>query len=96
VDGSHRFRDLTRPVLEQDYDLRPLHIEDDVTVSAKCTVIANIARRAFVGANAVVVKSIPAYCVAAGVPARVIDYFGPPGKEPPEVAPRSIRAETPG
>lgn len=82
VDGNHRFRDLDTPMVEQGYDLRPLRIEDDVTTMTKCTIIADIGRRAVVGANAVVSAPIPPYTVAVGVPARVVDYFGPPGEEP--------------
>lgn len=96
VDGNHRFRDLDRPMLEQGYDLRPLTLANDVTVTTKCTIIADIGQRTFVGANSVVVKPIPPYCVAAGVPARVIDYFGPPGQEPPEFESRSTGAEAAG
>ena len=77
VDGNHRFRDLDRPMLEQGYDFRPIRIGDDVTITTKCTIIASIETRALVAANAVVTRPVPAYSVAAGVPARVIDYFGP-------------------
>jgi acetyltransferase-like isoleucine patch superfamily enzyme len=77
IDGNHRFRDLDRPMLEQGYDFRPIHIGDDATVTSKCTIMADIGTRAFVGANAVVTRPIPAYSVAVGVPARVVDYFGP-------------------
>jgi acetyltransferase-like isoleucine patch superfamily enzyme len=86
VDGNHRFRDLERPMLEQGYDLRPVRLEDDATVTTKCTIIADVGRRAFIGANSVVSRPIPAYTVAVGVPARVIDYFGPPGAEPSELS----------
>ncbi len=89
VDGNHRFRDLDKPMLEQGYDFRPIKIEDDVTTTTKCTIINSIGMRAFVGANSVVTQPIPAYTVAAGVPARVIDYFGPPGEEPPGFKPAS-------
>ena len=51
--------------------------------------IANIGRRSVIGANSVVTRDIPPYCVAGGTPARVLDYFGPPGQEPPELAERS-------
>lgn len=77
VDGNHRFRDLDKPMLQQGYDFRPLHIEDDVTVTTKCTIMADIGTRAFIGANTVVTRPIPPYTVATGAPARVIDYFGP-------------------
>ena len=85
VDGSHRFRDLDRPMLAQGYDFRPLCIGDDVMVSAKCTVIADLGDRAFVAANSVVTQPVPAFCLAAGVPATIRDYFGPPGGEPDEL-----------
>jgi acetyltransferase-like isoleucine patch superfamily enzyme len=83
VDGNHRFRDLDRPMLEQGYDLTPIRIADDAVVTSKCTIIADLGRRAWIGANSVVTKPVPDFCVAAGVPARVLDYFGPPGGEPP-------------
>jgi len=79
------FRDLDRPMLAQGYDFRPLRIGDDVMVSAKCTVIADLGDRAFVAANSVVTQPVPAFCLAAGVPATIRDYFGPPGGEPDEL-----------
>lgn len=88
VDGNHRFRDLDKPMLAQGYDFRPIRIEDDATITTKCTIIANVGTRAFVGANTVVTKDVPPYTVAVGVPARVIDYFGPPGGEPPDLVER--------
>jgi acetyltransferase-like isoleucine patch superfamily enzyme len=82
VDGNHRFRDHTKPMLEQGYDFRDIHIGDDVTTTSKCTIMANIGERAVVGANSVVTRDIPAYCLAVGSPARVIEYFGPPDLRP--------------
>lgn len=84
-DGNHRFRDLKTPMLYQGYDLKPLRIEDDATITTKCTIVANIGTRAFIGANSVVSRDIPGYVVAVGAPARPVDYFGPPGGEPPEL-----------
>lgn len=96
VDGNHRFRDDDRPMLEQGYDLRPLSIGDHVTVTTKCTIIADIGERTFVGANSVVSRPIPGFCLAVGAPARPVEYFGPAGQEPPELSPRSASAETAG
>jgi acetyltransferase-like isoleucine patch superfamily enzyme len=84
VDGNHRFRELDRPMLEQGYDFTPLHIADDATITTKCTIIADVGTRAFVGANSVVTRPVPPYTVAVGLPARPIDYFGPPGLESDE------------
>ena len=83
VDGNHRFRDLDKPMLQQGYDLTPIRISDDAVVTSKCTIIADLGRRCWIGANSVVTKPVPDFCVAAGTPARVLEYFGPPGGEPP-------------
>jgi acetyltransferase-like isoleucine patch superfamily enzyme len=85
LDGQHRFRDITRPMLEQGLDFTPITIEDDATTTTKCTIMASIGTRAFVGANSVVTRPVPPYTVAVGAPAKVVDYFGPPGQEPEEL-----------
>lgn len=95
IDGNHRFRDLDRPMLAQGYDFRPLRIADDATVTTKCTIINDLGTRCFVGANSVVTRPVPPYCVAVGAPARVVEYFGPPGLEPPELEERETRAPSP-
>jgi acetyltransferase-like isoleucine patch superfamily enzyme len=90
LDGQHRFRDLEKPMLEQGYDWHPLTIEDDATITTKCTIMADIGRRAVVGANSVVTRPIPPYTVAVGAPARPIEYFGPPGQEPDELKEHTV------
>ena len=59
ADGNHRFRDLTKPILEQGYDFRPIRIEDDATIHSKCTIINSIGTRALIGANGVVSQRDP-------------------------------------
>jgi acetyltransferase-like isoleucine patch superfamily enzyme len=81
-DGNHRFRDHTRHVLDQGYDFRPVHIGDGAVVLTKCTVVNDIGRGAVIGANSVVVRPVPDYCLAVGSPAKVIEYFGPPELRP--------------
>jgi acetyltransferase-like isoleucine patch superfamily enzyme len=78
VDGNHRFRDLDIPMLQQGYDFSPVVLEDHSVLTTKCTVVgARVGRRSYVGAGAVVVDDIPPYSVAVGIPARVVDSFGP-------------------
>lgn len=84
ADGNHRYRDLDKPFLAQGYEFRPIKIGDDAQIHSKCTIIADIGERSIIGANAVVTKPIPPFSLAAGVPARVLEYFGPP-----DTAPRS-------
>ena len=53
---------------------KPICIEDDVWIATRATILkgARIGKGAVIAAGAVVTKDVPPYCVAAGVPARVI------------------------
>ena len=51
-------------------------IGDDAVITTKCTVMADVGQRAFVGANSVVTRPIPPFSVAVGAPARVVETFG--------------------
>lgn len=86
LDGQHRFRDMTKPMLDQGYEFTPIRIEDDAVTTTKCTIMADLGRRCWVGANSVVTRPVPPFTVVVGAPARVIEYFGPAGGEPPELA----------
>lgn len=52
----------------------PVTIEDDVWIGANCQILkgVTIGTRSVIGAGSVVTKSIPADCIAAGNPCRVI------------------------
>ena len=52
----------------------PIVIEEDVWIGAHCVILkgVTIGARSIIGAGSVVTKSIPADCVAAGNPCRVI------------------------
>jgi acetyltransferase-like isoleucine patch superfamily enzyme len=85
-DGNHYFRDLEQPFITQGFNLRPIRIGKECGVLTKTTVINDIGDRCQIGANSVVSKPIPSYCVAVGAPARVIEYFGPEDQRPAELA----------
>lgn len=57
----------------------PVRIGRNVWVGARCTITAgaSIGDHSVIGANSVVTGAIPAQCLAAGVPARVIRRLGP-------------------
>lgn len=82
ADGNHRFRDHTKHLLDQGYDFTPVTVGDGAIVTSKCTILAPIGRGAVIGSNSVVTRPVPDYCLAAGAPARVIEYFGPPESRP--------------
>jgi acetyltransferase-like isoleucine patch superfamily enzyme len=52
----------------------PITIEDDVWIGANCIILkgVTIGARSIIGAGSVVTKSIPADCIAAGNPCKVI------------------------
>lgn len=85
-DGNHRYTDLDTPFLSQGYEHRPITLADDVQVHQLCTIVNDIAERAVIGANSVVSRPVPAYTLAAGVPARPLKFFGPEDQRPPELA----------
>jgi len=86
ADGNHRFRDHTQHLLDQGYDFRPISIGDGAVVMSKCTIVASIGEGSVIGANSVVTRDIPAYCLAVGAPAKVVEYFGPADQRPADLA----------
>lgn len=82
VDGNHRYRDYSKPFLAQGYEHRPVTIGNGAVLLSKATVFADVGERSVVGAHALVNRNIPPWCLAVGTPARVVDYFGPPGGQP--------------
>ena len=58
---------------------RPVTIEDDVWIATNSIILAGvtIGRGSIVGANSVVARDVPAYCVVAGNPAKQISKLDP-------------------
>jgi lipopolysaccharide O-acetyltransferase len=57
----------------------PVRIEDDVWIGENVSVLpgVTIGRGAVIGTGSVVTRDVPAFCIAAGVPARVIKRWDP-------------------
>jgi acetyltransferase-like isoleucine patch superfamily enzyme len=73
-DFDHNFARLDVPIKDQGIAKSRVRIEPDVWLGTKVTVRRGvvIGTGSVVGANAVVSRDLPPYCVAVGVPARVI------------------------
>lgn len=76
-DNLHSYEDIHIPIKDQ-----KLVFRSNVTIGKgswigenACIIGANIGRNCVIGANCVVTKDIPDYCVAVGAPARVIKQF---------------------
>lgn len=78
-DNLHEYQDVTRPVLHQGLkQIGDVEIGDGAWIGENvCIVGARIGKGSVVGANAVVTRDIPDYCVAVGAPAVVIRRYDP-------------------
>jgi len=76
-DNLHSYEDVTIPIMSQPTVFkRSVHIGDESWIGEKVSIIgASIGKHSVIGANSVVTKDIPDYCVAGGTPARVIKRY---------------------
>lgn len=85
---THHFADPSVPIKDQGGDREMVTIGEGAWVGSAAVVLADVGRGTVVAAGAVVTKPLPAYVIAAGVPARVIRPRFPdgPGVSPDEGA----------
>lgn len=76
-DNLHGYEDITQPIIKQ-----PIVQKNEVVIGegcwigeGVCIIGAKIGKNVVVGANAVITKDIPDYCVVAGVPAKIIKRY---------------------
>lgn len=60
----------------------PIHIKENVWIGESVSILpgVTIGKGSIIGANSVVNRNIPDFCIAAGVPAKVIKTFDPVSK----------------
>lgn len=77
TDNTHAFEDTTIPVMFQPLKvLKPVIIGEGAWIGENVSIIgASVGKNSIIGANSVVTKDIPDYCVAVGNPARVIRTY---------------------
>ena len=73
-DCTHNYLDINTPVINQDVSfIKPVIIGEGSWLGENvCVCGASIGKHCVIGANSVVTRDIPDYCVAVGAPARVI------------------------
>lgn len=73
-DHDHSYKDITKPMKEQEYVTMPIIIGNNVWIGAKATILkgVTIGDGAIIAAGAVVVTNVPANTIVGGVPARMI------------------------
>ena len=75
TDASHRFDDRDEPITWQGFTTKgPTRVGDNVWCGANVVITTGVTvgERSVIGANSVVTTDIPAFSIAAGVPARVL------------------------
>jgi acetyltransferase-like isoleucine patch superfamily enzyme len=77
TDNLHEYQDPSIPIIEQPLkQLNMVTIGVGAWIGEKVSIIgASVGKNAVIGANSVVTKNIPDYCVAVGAPARVIKKY---------------------
>jgi len=72
--STHIDENVDQPIMHQRLEFKPVVIEDDCDLGVGTIVLpgVTIGRGSQIGAGAVVARDIPAYSVAAGVPAKVL------------------------
>lgn len=76
-DNQHSYEDIEKPIISQPIlQLNNVHVGDGTWIGENvCIIGANIGKQCVIGANSVVTKSIPDYCVAVGSPAKIVKRY---------------------
>jgi len=73
----HEYEDVTRAIIEQPLGVAPVSIGDGTLIGMNCVILpgVSIGKHCMIGANSVVSRDVPDFCVAAGSPARIIRRY---------------------
>ncbi len=77
ADNLHDYRNVQIPVIDQPLkQTAPVFIGEGAWLGENvCVIGASVGKQSVIGANSVVLKDIPDYCVAAGAPAKIIRRY---------------------
>lgn len=76
---NHVYQDVHIPIRNQSVETSHILIDDECWIGANVVITAGttIGKHCVIAAGSVVTRNIPAYCVAAGNPAKIIRRFDP-------------------
>jgi len=75
-DTDHGYEDiLTPPMCQPLRKPRPIVLGNNCWVGINCVILASVGKGSVIGANSVVTKDIPDYCVAVGQPAKCVKRY---------------------
>jgi acetyltransferase-like isoleucine patch superfamily enzyme len=76
-DNLHSYDDINTPIIKQSIkQVGEVCIGEGAWIGENvCIIGANVGKQSVIGANSVVTKNIPDYCVAVGSPAKVIKTY---------------------
>lgn len=76
-DNLHGYEDISLPIIQQPIvQTKNVEIGEGSWLGENvCVIGARIGKHCIIGANSVVTKDIPDYCVAVGTPAKVVKFY---------------------
>lgn len=76
-DNLHGYEDINKPIIDQPIkQLKEVIIDDGTWIGENvCVIGAKVGKNCVIGANSVVTKDIPDYCIAVGAPAKIIKRY---------------------
>lgn len=77
TDINHEYKDISKPILLQDLIIKETEIGEQCFIGTGAKIMAGtkVGNHCIIGANAVVTHDLPDFCVAAGIPARIIKKY---------------------
>ncbi|WP_261511158.1 acyltransferase [Chryseobacterium paludis] len=76
-DNQHGYKDISRPIIDQPIvQLSDVVIKEGSWIGENvCISGASVGKNSIIGANSVVTKDVPDYCIAVGAPAKIIKRY---------------------
>ena len=79
LDVWHHYEDIQRPIIDQPLGTAPISVGDGTLIGMGSVILpgVTIGRHCMIGANSVVNRDVPDFCVAVGAPVRVVRRYDP-------------------